>query len=351
MALKLYTNYRLGGIPKHYVSDEEDNMLIPDEVRKSVVFLLYVNKKQQLNLAGTGFFVSVQPDEFDGRTFVYLITAKHVIVAVRQHSIDGNIIVRINDRNGGQQTIAVHESVWKEHPTDSSVDISVLNWAPKEDVFDYLTLPETMLATDEIIKRESIGLGDEVFITGLFVSHFGKARNIPIVRVGNIASMPEEKVDTSTFGSIEAYLIEARSIGGLSGSPVFVNLSGIRGNQIRNNVLYLLGLIHGHWDTQEKAIDGLKEDNSGGNVNMGIAIVVPSTKILEVINQPIFAEIRKNVMNDYKKAKMPVEDTPAQDSVAANEQNLEGITKEEFEDALKKIARPLKKDDQVKKET
>jgi hypothetical protein len=50
--------------------------------------------------------------------------------------------------------------------------------------------------------------------------HTGDLKNVPIVRVGNLASYPSEQIQTRAFGRMEAYLIEARSIGGLSGSPV-----------------------------------------------------------------------------------------------------------------------------------
>jgi hypothetical protein len=70
-----------------------------------------------------------------------------------------------------------------------------------------------------------IGIGDAVFITGLFSHHPGKARNLRVIRVGNIAAMPDEPVKTQR-GEMEAYLIEARSLGGLSGSPVFVRPVG-----------------------------------------------------------------------------------------------------------------------------
>lgn len=279
-------------------------MLIPDDIRKSVVFLLYKNKDKILTLAGTGFFVALEIEKI---LFVNLITAKHVIVNISRYSIDGKVIIRINYKKGGYQNIEVNVDEWKEHPTESSsVDVSVLTCAPSIEMYDIRFLPTTMMATNEIVKRESIGPGDEIFITGLFVNHFGKTRNIPIVRVGNIALMPEEKVNTKIFGSIEAYLIEARSIGGLSGSPVFVNIEGIRKGQwvLGKQSLYLLGLIHGHWDIMEKAFDESKEDVSDvGNINMGIAIVVPATKILEVINQPMLMEKRQKFLEQNKKEK------------------------------------------------
>jgi hypothetical protein len=59
----------------------------------------------------------------------------------------------------------------------------------------------------------------------------GRKRNIPIVRTGNISMIPSEKVPGIQIRrgesvESEVYLIEARSVGGLSGSPVFIR--GIR---------------------------------------------------------------------------------------------------------------------------
>ena len=144
-----------------------------------------------------------------------------------------------------------------------------------------------MAATSEIISKESIGPGDEVFITGLFVNHFGEERNIPILRIGNIAAMPEEKVKTDTMGPMDAF-IEARSIGGLSGSPVFVHLTGVRNNvfTVGPPPIYLLGLMHGHWDAEVTKNDSIQKDQfERERVNMGIAIVVPVQKIIETVDQ------------------------------------------------------------------
>ena len=72
---------------------------------------------------------------------------------------------------------------------------------------------------------------------------------------------------------MSAYLIEARSIGGLSGSPVFVRetviyddatLTYAKGSKKEKGVAYLtgqfhfLGLIHGHWEIDP---DDKNEDN------------------------------------------------------------------------------------------
>ena len=72
---------------------------------------------------------------------------------------------------------------------------------------------------------------------------------------------------------MEAYLVEARSISGLSGSPVFVNMAPYRtveGTIISNGghrPYYLLGLMHGHFDvpslTEDMVTDARDETAKG----------------------------------------------------------------------------------------
>ena len=102
------------------------------------------------------------------------------------------------------------------------------------------------------------------------------------MRMGNIAMVPDERIPITNFGDMEAYLIEARSIGGLSGSPVFV----IEVVDPLDRRIHLLGLIQGHWDVKpETIIDEATEDSeTRAGVNVGIAIVTPASKILEIIN-------------------------------------------------------------------
>jgi len=280
-------------------------MQIPSDVIKCVVFFLYRSKiDEKLTLAGTGFLLTL---ESEIATFNYLVTAKHVIIAINNESIDRKVIIRINDKKGGFQLIDIDSNDWRYHPSDTSVDIAVLGWAPPLEL-DYLRIPIPMLATEEIIEKNHIGAGDETFTVGLFVGRFGKMQNIPIVRAGNIASMNKEKVETRHFGSMEAYLVEARSIGGLSGSPVFVHLGGIRDGKVASGgIFYLLGLNEGHWKIKSPDIEmavGIEFKDAfddSGEINMGIAIVVPAIKILEIINQPNWQKERDAELEKYKR--------------------------------------------------
>jgi hypothetical protein len=199
---------------------------------------------------------------------------------------------------------------WFFHPNNAiePADIAVcaINFALEEE-FSVVPLsgPSAVAATPDIMKRLHIGLGDELVIAGLFRSHYGQHRNIPIVRIGNISMMPGEPIWTK-IGSLTAYLVETRSIGGLSGSPVFVNRSPMqivdgKSKWSEGGQLYLLGLMHGHFDIQNINDDVEVETGTHG-INTGIGIVVPVEKILEIINQPKLVARRNAIVDQMQTA-------------------------------------------------
>lgn len=294
-------DYRLGGHPRYKLAKENDSLMqVPDEVRKCVAFVCYHDGKD-IKFAGTVFFINVPTQEI-GRSFGYAVTAKHVIVKITQESSDGKVLIRVNRKQGPSTFIVTHTSDWRFHPNDPSIDVAAVPLIPPEDITDHLRIPSEMVVTKETINQEQIGVGDEVFLTGLFVNHYGRERNHPVVRTGNIALMPDEPVYTRDLGAIEAYLIEARSVGGLSGSPVFVHLGTSRlfGNQVKlatGRIFYLLGMMQGHWEAhlpeqQTQSQDALNNEY----VNMGIAIVIPISKVMETINQEAFMQKRARVL-------------------------------------------------------
>jgi len=143
---------------------------------------------------------------------------------------------------------------------------------------------------------------------------------------------------------VDAYLIETRSIGGLSGSPVFVNLGFHRlidgklaQNKNPHRTLYILGLMHGHF-----ALPGLKDlfpDDPLGRerLNMGIGIVTPAEKIREVLNQPFVMQKEKEGLEKLRSE----QGGPVMDSLES--EDALAFTKEDFEAALKKVSKKLPK--------
>ncbi len=164
--------------------------------------------------------------------------------------------------------------------------------------FDHLNVPLSALATKQTIEEGQIDIGEDLYFPGLFSHRAGDARNLPIVRLGNIAAMPSEDIATD-WGWVRApYLIEARSIGGLSGSPVFFDFGPVRGVRpgdappTLRPAKYMLGLIHGHYDNCGSPWDS--PDGSWQNsVNSGIAIVVPADQIRGVMELPFLRDLRE----------------------------------------------------------
>jgi hypothetical protein len=106
---------------------------------------------------------------------------------------------------------------------------------------------------------------------------------------------------------IAAYLIEARSMGGLSGSPVLFYHpplgQGVLGGpsgwgeamMTRFRVPTILGLVHGQYDDEESMIQRV--------VNAGISIVVPASKIRETLMQERLVKARQRDLEDWEKTK------------------------------------------------
>jgi hypothetical protein len=281
---------------------------IPDFVLKCVGFVCEVEHRDGGGVPSgdpqaTGFFVSVpceHPEmQAKGACTVYFVTAKHVIDGLAGRKL----FFSVNKIDGGKTTIeGIIGDRWWYHPTDKTADVAIAPVWPSYDA-DLVSVSVVQLATPKLLSFMDIGIGDEVFSTGLFAPADGAKKNIPIVRHGNIAMMSDEPIQTE-LGYANMYLVEARSLPGISGSPVFVrptldfkirHKSGKPADVFCPGVgVILLGLMHGHWDVKESEMNkALFTHDRKRGVNMGIAMVVPAIKILEAINQEELVNIRR----------------------------------------------------------
>jgi len=345
--LELKKDLRIGGVVRYYLSDGKDNLMqIPDAVRKCVVFLC-TNTNTGMEFHGTAFFIQEQIGE---TKFTHLVTAKHILEGIWSRHMSEIIYLRVNLRTGGRDFIDTSRGQWVFHP-DALVDIAILPCMklPNDMDIDYAPYPLTSSVNAEVLNEYCIGIGDDVFLPGLFTQHTGEQKNIPIIRIGNIAAMPDEPIVTRK-GKMDAYLIEARSIGGLSGSPVFVHLGNVRlfpsappkGLPLEADTdtevdfgcpSYLLGVMHGHWENSESNLDTFIDDSGNRqSVNMGIAIVIPISKVIEAVNQSKVKELKDKIIRKRKERTFPIEDSVN-----------EGVTTQQFYNILKKASQPIKK--------
>jgi len=332
-----YCDRRLYGVERWSMEPPEGaNLWIPPDMAKAVCFLC-VQRKGEWRYVGTAFFVSHQEKGFPDLRWDYLVTAKHCVT--KAFSEFGNLSCRLNVIGGGVKFVSLPDLNSPNWQVASEDDVAV--FAPPEDdlIADVLALPSETFVTDELIKAKGIGLGDEIFMLGLFHLARGRDKNFPIMRSGMIASMPDEPFyDKDTGASYRAFLIEARSIGGLSGSPVLMALRdrGVmhpppRGYNPWIHSLLLFGLIRGHWDMDDK--DTLPDFGAGTmeKLNTGIAIVTPIQEVTKILMNDELVTMRKA---DIRKRE--AEQAPTLDSGIEAE---EPFTAEQFEADLRRVTR------------
>ncbi|UGY23077.1 serine protease [Bradyrhizobium septentrionale] len=166
-------------------------------------------------LGGTGFFVRL-PLTRPGFDFLCLVTNKHIVDA-------GSSTVRLNTRDGAFDIIPLDGAKWHYHPDGDDIAICPVGFNTSTHNIDGIHIDNFL--TKKIVEQYDIGVGDDAFVVGRFISREGKVRNLPAARFGAIAQMPGEPIVLEGEKvAQESYLIEARSIPGYSGSPVFVSI-------------------------------------------------------------------------------------------------------------------------------
>jgi hypothetical protein len=311
-------------------------MQISDLIRNCSVFV-GETKGDHFYAGGTGFVVSLTVDELD---FRYVVTAGHVVWPGRRGKAGpvppvpkGTVSLRVNTKSGQARIIDTDRTDWLFHD-DEFVDLCALRLSETDhNPNDDLAITTLDISTISLITKNDnfeewgiyrvfdreLYLGDEVFITGAFISHIGTKKNIPIIRIGNIAAMPEEPVHFLSPRK-RAYLIETRSLGGISGSPVFLHLYPDRprgdpttmgyahaapgmGLHDGAHVIFpyvLIGIVLGaigndHYidDFAEEISEHTAESEADHReLNSGISVVSPVKEIIEFLHMPTLIEER-----------------------------------------------------------
>lgn len=302
-------------------------MRVPTDVLKSVCFVCARNPDTQAyRCRGTAFFVTWS--EGDGWPQTYLVTARHC-VTMAQREGDGAVYLCLNTKDGGTRHVCIAED-WV-YPHDGTVDLAMVPFEIADND-DIKVINTRYLLTPASIDKHAIDIGDDLWIIGLFSPVPGRTRNQPIVRVGTIAAVPGEPItgtlapDGNEIAPHISYLVEVRSVGGLSGSPVWVHLPYGRGYDADNppprlsreekrrreygGILggspsehspnYLLGIIRMHWRTDTPAEGHYLIDRGEPHVvNMGIAGVTPIQALRELLLRDDMRAMRKARVEDF----------------------------------------------------
>ena len=179
---------------------------------------------------GTGFFYLAPLNDGTNRSITLLISNKHVF-----RNPEGRLIISLNRRKedgtpelGNIKTFdqSGFEGIYFPHP-DSEVDLACVNVSRITHMSAYFHgLHDSFLNP---IDYEKVAPGSDVIFVGYPEGLYDPVNNLPLIRKGAIASMPN--VDFNGKGQI---VIDAQIFPGSSGSPVFV---------ASDNMYSLLGVV------------------------------------------------------------------------------------------------------------
>lgn len=266
---------------------------------------------------GTAFLV-----KFDG--FATLVTAAHV---ARQFGSDP-FVVRFNRRDGSSVVQHAEGVPWVFNP-DSAVDIAVLPFTPLKHT-DIAAIDESTFADEERCSKFDVGIGDNVYTVGLYAPLPGSRRNFPLIHAGTVAAMAgEEKIPVRDWNDpsrkktalIDAHIIQSVSLGGLSGSPVFVRPSAdidqlaladgeeVGASRVPLNNVYLFGILQGAWDAPPDERLAI-ETGRGVTVPVGMSVVTPVQQLIETLELPQMKKMRDDIRAKQKEREFKSAATP-----------------------------------------
>jgi len=287
---------------------------------------------------GSGFLVGIPTVDLPSNVWIsYAVTNKHVVE-------NGNSVVRLRTKDGKHLIMSIDERAWVFHPNGDDLAVCLIQ-------FDWQTVrynfvPRDVLLDKRISAHFNIGPGDDTFVIGRFINHEGRQQNLPTVRFGTIAQMPLEPVKQDSGFEQESFLVESRSIGGYSGSPVFVHIPALSSREgvpdwvppppppmtpgkmpdfaemqkmlttewggLKNHGPWLLGVDWGHihdWepvrDESGRPVNPAKPKAARVRMNTGIMTVVPAWKLIEMLDEGPLAENRKEgieAIREYQEA-------------------------------------------------
>lgn len=341
---------------------------IPPNLIDCVVYVYQADDEDETKIkpgsGGTGFFASV-PFSHLPESCAYVVTNSHV---VRK---DMPSFVRINVGHGATVTKTILPNDWFHHPLGDDVAVTPL-------IFDDDETTQYAIPTDWMLKKElhSFQPGDHAFFIGRHMTLEGKRVNTPTVRFGNLSMTEVEPVyqgdDWPRWQ--ETLVVEARTFGGYSGSPVFIEAADQIGIptyrrlkqdqhfprdplQFEDEPLHkewplvvhkrhaeapfiMLGMCWGHagpFGAHLPGLKGMTRAEREMTINSGMMFVVPAWKIVETLMQ-----------DDVQKRQAAIEAALTRDEASAIEATTDSAGDDDkgvslagvdFEDALRALLR------------
>ena len=282
---------------------------IPDEYLDCVLYLYPSEQdaKDGTRTGGSGFWVGMPVEATEPQAYaVYAVTNRHIIE-------NGSAVVRLSTQDGQIAILPTVQKDWAFHPDGD--DLAV--FSPVLDRFDMRNCKINFVRRERIVDRKvldviDIGPGDDVFAVGRFINHEGRQRNLPTARFGCIGQMAWEPVQQDSGFMQDSFLIEARSIGGYSGSPVFFHRANFHpyAQRVIQRPTYgpwLVAVNWGHindWSpvcgSNGKPVNRERPRDMHVRINTGMMAAVPAWKLAELLDSEELSSERRGLAQSIR---------------------------------------------------
>lgn len=253
---------------------------VPQDYLDCVAFL-YCSRsdaEQGVPKGGTGFLVG-RPGETAADLKLYVVTNRHVAKSAH--------VLRFHPF-GRTYFVDVASSKWIYH---SNLDDIAAICLRVDEPSGVPVVPTGAFITKNFVREYGVRPGMEAFMMGRLVGRDGLQQTNPSVRFGHLAMMPDGiRRDDGILQ--ESFLVDLFSLAGYSGSPVFLfetqhHFPGDK--EFRFHGVRLLGINWGFYRRPEKVWAGADETKTDTghwvDANSGFACVIPSWKILELLEE------------------------------------------------------------------
>jgi hypothetical protein len=228
--------------------------------------LIMTGSGEDRRAVGIGFFVEVPSQSFKGNSFIYLVTARHVLLDSAGRPLH-LMSFEIGHGKGGAPVVSVLPSAneWFFDPRDRYADLAALPFSPTG--ANYTTVPINRV----LDTSDSENLGADAYYVSL-LSEQGSLAPIMTVHFGRVSIADPVSAMVPGAGPQRLCFLEGLSSAHLSGSPVYIRSS---------DRVWLWGLL------EAGATLTAEQEHGGGMVG-----VLPAQKIAETVTAMATAQDR-----------------------------------------------------------
>lgn len=223
---------------------------------------------------GTGFICEARAK--NGLNYQFLVTNKHL---VSSHKDNIKLLFNVKDPHNNMakfgetysvETSKIDKDAFQLHDNEDLACINISEVFVKRNDLFWASIMMDFIANYE---TDGVLAGNDVFFVGYPANRYDRINNLPVLRSGKIASLPQ-----INFENESKILIDAQVFGGSSGSPVFSVCKG----QYK-----FIGVVCSTMIKNQQIEMPDKNSFASFDQTIGIGLVIKSDRVKELLDKAI----------------------------------------------------------------